>query len=69
MDNVLAQVRAVDRGDTNVITCPYCGKQNRENISFCCELLAQASVAALERIRFEQAKEVAERAMERHQRN
>lgn len=69
MLNVLAQVRAADRGDTNVVTCPYYGKQNRESVPFCCELFGKAAIAALERIRVEQATEIAQRAMERHQKN
>ncbi len=28
--NVEAQMKAVLRGDTNVITCPYCKAQNRQ---------------------------------------
>ena len=35
--SVEAQINAVMRGATNVITCPFCGKQNREeNEALCC---------------------------------
>ena len=69
MENVYAQVKACDEGRTNVITCPYCGGLNKEDVDFCCDLFGKASVAALERIRVEQSKEVVERVMERHQNN
>ncbi len=69
MENVYAQVKACDEGRTNVITCPYCGGINKEDVEFCCDLFGKASIAALERLRYEQAKETAERVMERHSRN
>ena len=69
MENIYAQVKACDEGRTNVITCPYCGGLNKEDVEFCCDLFGKASVAALERIRVEQSKEVVERVMERHHNN
>ena len=34
---VEAQIAAAMRGSTNIITCPYCGGQNRkENERLCC---------------------------------
>ena len=69
IQNIYAQVKACDEGRTNVITCPYCGGLNKEDVEFCCDLFGKASVAALERIRVEQSKEVVERVMERHHNN
>ena len=69
MENIYAQVKACDEGRTNVITCPYCGGLNKEDVDFCCDLFGKASVAALERLRVEQSREVVERVMERHQNN
>ena len=69
IENVYAQVKACDEGRTNVITCPYCGGLNKEDVDFCCELFGQASIAALERLRVEQGIEVARKITERHANN
>ena len=35
--SIESQINACMRGETNVITCPYCGAQNKEaNEALCC---------------------------------
>jgi len=69
IENIKAQIEAIERGERTVITCPYCGGVNTETEEFCCDLCFKSAIAALERIRVEQAYEKAKRIQERHSRN
>lgn len=68
----MEQIAAYENGEQQSITCPYCAGVNRDGERFCCRMFAKASIAALERLRVEQAREQVERiseGMERHSRN
>ena len=69
IQNIMDQLRAYENGEQHSITCPYCAGINREGADFCCKMFAQASIAALERLRVEQSTEVCERIAERHSKN
>ena len=69
IENIKAQIEAIERGERTVITCPYCGGVNVETAEFCCDLCFQSAIAALERIRVEQSIEKAKRIAERHANN
>ena len=69
LQNIMDQIRAYEAGDQHSLTCPYCAGVNRDGQPFCCEMFAKASIAALERIRVEDARETVERVMERHSQN
>ena len=46
--NVEAQINACMRGATNVITCPFCGSQNKEsNDALCCADFGSVVLAIL----------------------
>lgn len=68
IENIKAQIEAYESGYQHTITCPYCGGINRKDVEFCCDLFGKASIAALERLRVEQATEIVE-AVERHANN
>lgn len=46
---VQAQIRAIRLGATEAIQCPYCQSMNSEGHELCCELLAHAVMAILDR--------------------
>jgi hypothetical protein len=66
LENIYAQVKACDEGRTNTITCPYCAGINQDGVDFCCKLFGQAAIAALERLRVEQATELCAKIASRH---
>ena len=48
--NVEAQIKAAEQGRTNILNCPYCGAQNKEDApSLCCETLSIVVLATLDR--------------------
>ena len=49
LENVEAQINALERHATNVITCPYCGIPMRAGDIYCCQLFAGAVNAILDR--------------------
>lgn len=67
VENQIAQAMA---GERDVITCPYCNADNTSgNQSLCCSLFGQAVRAVLDRIRFVEAKDQADRILEKAARN
>lgn len=68
MASVARQIQECMRGDSQVITCPYClSENNSDNHALCCELFGKAVSAVLERIRakelLEQCDRIAQAAM------
>ena len=70
LENIMAQIEAFERGDVLQIHCPYCAGVNSPlRQEFCCKLFAQASLAALERLRVNESTEVCQKIAERHTNN
>jgi hypothetical protein len=67
--NVEAQITACEQGRTDVITCPYCCEQNREQFPLCCEMLGKCVAAILIRKDMHDKAEHAERILEKVQSN
>ncbi len=67
--NVEAQITACEQGRTNVITCPYCMKQNVEGQPLCCNALGRAVAAILIRKDMQDKTEHAEKILEKVQSN
>jgi len=67
--NIEAQITACEQGRTNVITCPYCDKQNVEGQPLCCNALGRAVAAILIRKDLKEKAEQAERIAESVSRN
>lgn len=49
LENVRAQMKAVEEGRTNVITCPYCDARLMKGDMLCCETFIKAAMAIVER--------------------
>lgn len=69
MENVHRQVRAIREGRTNILNCPYCGEHVSIGSNFCCQLLKDAGMAAIDRCDVEDAKDHFERVMEKASQN
>lgn len=65
---VESQLRAVRRGATNTLKCPFCDGVNTEEAErMCCVLFVNALAAVLDRLDLEETKEIVERISERAQ--
>ena len=66
LQSVAAQLVLIQRGEINVISCPYCAEITKEGDTICCALMAAAMEAILDRqeteARISFAAEVADRA-------
>jgi hypothetical protein len=66
--SVERQIRAARKGD--VIVCPYCGEGNVETDNMpCCLPFANAAIAVLKRLDFEDTKDLYDRVSEMAARN
>ena len=62
---VESQIRAVRRGATNVVKCPYCNASNGEEAEqMCCPTFIKAVAAVLDRLELEKTKETLEQISE-----
>ncbi len=69
IENIEKQITACEQQRTNVITCPYCDKQNIEGNPLCCNAMARAVAAILMRKELHDKQEHAERIAEQVSRN
>lgn len=63
------QITACEQQRTNVITCPYCDKQNVEGHPLCCNAMGRAVAAILLRKDLQEKADHAERIAEQVSRN
>lgn len=68
VENLAAQVRAVARGATDTITCPFCGLVSTPvQTILCCNAAADVVIATLNHVVFKKQVETVERIMDRLQ--
>jgi uncharacterized protein YoaH (UPF0181 family) len=62
---VESQIRAIRRGATTVVKCPYCDASNgSEAETMCCPTFIKAVAAVLDRLDLEETQEMVERIQE-----
>lgn len=56
LENLCEQIRAYRREEQASIVCPYCQSHNDPTLEFCCKTFEKASLAAVERVNVEDAR-------------
>jgi uncharacterized protein CbrC (UPF0167 family) len=69
IENIEKQIMACEQQRTNILTCPYCMRQNIEGEPLCCHPFARAVAAILLRKELHDKAEEAERIAEKVTRN
>lgn len=65
LENVRKQMKAVEEGRTNTITCPYCCASLKKGDQLCCDTFLKASMAIIERQGVQEQIDNAERITEK----
>lgn len=70
LDFVALQISEAMAGERDLIKCPYCGEDNTKgNEALCCKLFGDAVRAVLDRVRYIEAKDQADRILSKAARN